>query len=93
MPKELKYKKGFTWRHHLDEKWDRLDYSFKLKIQAFFFIFIIGVSVLGLVWANQKDEKAQLIKDGASRNEATQKQILQGASKNVSPTPLRHAED
>ena len=93
MPKELKYKKGFTWRHHLDEKWDRLDYSFKLKIQAFFCIFIIGVSVLGLVWANQKDEKAQLIKDGASRNEATQKQILQGASKNVSPTPLRHAED
>jgi hypothetical protein len=93
MPKELKYKKGFTWRHNLDEKWDRLDYSLKLKIQAFFFIFIIGVSVLGLVWANQKDEKAQLIKDGASRNEATQKQILQGASKNVSPTPLRHAED
>jgi hypothetical protein len=37
MPKELKYKNGFTWRHHLDEKWDRLDYSFKLKIQAFFF--------------------------------------------------------
>ena len=93
MPKELKYKKGFTLRHHFDEKWDRLDYSFKLKIQAFFFILIIGVSVLGLVWANQKDEKAQLIKDGASRNEATQKQILQGASKNVSPTPLRHAED
>ena len=93
MPKELKYKKGFTWRHHLDEKWDRLDYSLKLKIQAFFFILIIGISVLGLVWANQKDEKAQLIKDGASRNEATQKQILQGASKNVSPTPLRHAED
>jgi hypothetical protein len=54
MPKELKYKKGFTWRHHLDEKWDRLDYSFKLKIQAFFFIFIIGVSVLGLVWGESK---------------------------------------
>ena len=93
MPKGLKYKKGFTWRHHLDEKWDRLDYSFKLKIQAFFFIFTIGASVLGLVWANQKDEKAQLIKDGASRIEATQKQTLQGASRNVSPPPLRHAED
>jgi hypothetical protein len=93
MPKELKYKKGFTLRHHFDEKWDRLDYSFKLKIQAFFFIFIIGASVLGLVWANQKDEKAQLIKDGASRIEATQKQTLQGASRNVSPPPLRHAED
>jgi len=93
MPKGLKYKKGFTWRHHLDEKWDRLDYSFKLKIQAFFFIFIIGVSVLGLVWANQKDEKAQLIKAGPSRSEATPKQTLQGASRIVSPPPLRHAED
>ena len=93
MPKELKYKKGFTWRHHLDEKWDRLDYSFKLKIQAFFFIFIIAVSVLGLVWANQKEEKAQLIKDGASRSEATPKQTLQGASRIISPPLLHHAED
>ena len=93
MPKELKYKKGFNWRHHLDEKWDRISYSFKLKIQAFFFIFIIGVSVLGLVWANQKDEKAKLIKAGASRSEATPKQTLQGASRNVPPPPLRHAED
>ena len=68
MPKGLKYKKGFTWRHHLDEKWDRLDYSFKLKIQAFFLIFILGVAFLGLAWANQKHEKAQLMKDGATRS-------------------------
>jgi hypothetical protein len=93
MPKELKYKKGFTWRHHLDEKWDRLDYSFKLKIQAFFFIFIIGVSVLGLVWANQKHEKAQLMKDGATRSEATQEKDFMSTSRTVSPPPLRHAED
>jgi len=93
MPKELKYKKGFTWRHHFDEKWDRLDYSFKLKIQAFFFIFIIGVSVLGLVWANQKDEKAQLIKAGASRSETTQEKDFMSTSRTVSPPPLRHAED
>ena len=93
MPKELKYKKGFTWRHHLDEKWDRLDYSFKLKIQAFFFIFIIGVSVLGLVWANQKHEKAQLMKDGATRSETTQEKDFMSTSRTVSPPPLRHAED
>jgi len=49
MPKKLKNKKGFTWLHHLDEKWDRLDYSFKLKIQAFFLIFILGVAFLGVV--------------------------------------------
>jgi hypothetical protein len=93
MPKELKYKKGFTWRHHFDEKWDRLDYSFKLKIQAFFLIFILGVAFLGLAWANQKHENAQLMKDGATRSETTQEKVLMSTSRNVSPPPLRHAED
>jgi len=93
MPKELKYKKGFTWRHHLDEKWDRLDYSFKLKIQAFFLIFILGVAFLGLAWANQKHEKAQLMKDGATRSETTQEKDFMSTSRTVSPPPLRHAED
>ena len=93
MPKGLKYKKGFTWRHHLDEKWGRLDYSFKLKIQAFFLILILGGGVLGLAWANQKYEKAQLMKDGATRSETTQEKVLMSTSRNVSPPPLRQAED
>jgi hypothetical protein len=93
MPKKLKYKKGFTWRHHLDEKWDRLDYSFKLKIQAFFLIFILGVAFLGLAWANQKHEKAQLMKDGATRGETTQEKDFMSTSRTVSPPPLRQAED
>jgi len=57
MPKVLKYKKGFTWCHHLDEKWDRLDYGFKIKLQGFILLIILGVVVSGLVWANQKNEK------------------------------------
>jgi hypothetical protein len=93
MHKLQKYKKGFTWRHHFDEKWDRLDYSFKLKIQAFFLIFILGVAFLGLAWANQKHEQAQLMKDGATRSETTQKQDFMSTSRSVSPPPLRHAED
>lgn len=93
MPKELKYKKGFTLRHHLDEKWDRLDYGFKLKIQAFFFILILGGSVLGLVWGNQKHEKAQLMKSSAARCETTQEKGSMSTSRNVSPPTLRQAED
>lgn len=93
MPKELKYKKGFTWRHHLDEKWDRLDYSFKLKIQAFCLILILGGGVLGFAWANQKYEKAQLMKDGATTSATTQEKVFMSTSRNVSPPPLRHAED
>jgi hypothetical protein len=57
MPKVLKYKKGFTLRHHLDEKWDRLDYGFKIKFQGFILLIVLGVVVSGLVWANQKNEK------------------------------------
>jgi hypothetical protein len=88
-----KYKNGFTWRHHFDEKWDRLDYGFKLKIQAFFLILIIGGSVLGLAWANQKQEKAQLIKDGPTRSKATQEKVLMSSRRNVSPPPLVDADD
>jgi len=93
MHKLQKYKKGFTWRHHFDEKWDRLDYSFKLKIQAFFLIFILGVAFLGLAWANQKHEKAQLMKDGATKSEKSQEKDFTSKNRIVSPPPLRHAED
>ena len=93
MPKEQKYKKGFTLRHHFDEKWDRLDYGFKLKIQAFFLIFIIGGGILGLAWANQKHEKTQLMKDEAAMSETTQEKVLMSKSRSVSPPPLRHSED
>ena len=77
----------------MDEKWDRLDYYFKLKIQAFFLIFILGVAFLGLAWANQKHEMAQLMKDGATRSETTQEKDFMSTSRTVSPPPLRHAED
>jgi len=93
MPKGLKYKKGFTLRHHFDEKWDRIDYSFKLKIKAFFLIFIIGGFVLGLAWASQKYDKTQLMNANATRSEATQEKVFMSTSRSVSPPPLRHAED
>jgi len=88
-----KYKNGFTWRHHFDEKWDRLDYGFKLKIQAFFWILIIGGSVLGLAWLNQKQEKAQFIKDGPTGSKAPQEKVLMSSRRNVSPPPLVDADD
>jgi hypothetical protein len=93
MLKGQKYKKGFTLRHHFDEKWDRLDYSLKLKIQSFLLIFIIGGCVLGLAWASQKYEKTLLMKDDATTGETTQEKVLMSKSRSVSPPPLRHAED
>ena len=67
MPKEIKYRKGFTWRHHLDERWDRLDYGFKLQLQIFIFVSLLcGASGL-LVWANRRGEREEWLREGAKQ--------------------------
>ena len=38
----------------MDEWWDRCDYGFKLKIQAFVFFALLGVVVAWVLWAHQK---------------------------------------
>ena len=43
-----KYKKGYTWRHHLDEWWDRAGTEFKVKLFCFVVIGLL-VSAAGIV--------------------------------------------
>jgi hypothetical protein len=86
MPKVLKYKKGFTLRHHLDEKWDRLDYGFKIKFQGFILLIVLGVVVSGLVWANQKNEKNELLE---SRNHSETPKELSKFNPVISDPSLR----
>ena len=52
MPKGIrlpKYKKGYTWRHHLDEWWDRAGTEFKVKLFCFVVIGLL-VSAAGIVF-------------------------------------------
>ena len=60
MPKGIrlpKYKKGYTWRHHLDEWWDRAGTEFKVKLFCFVVIGLL-VSAAGTVfWVSQKMER------------------------------------
>ena len=60
MPKVInipKYKKGYTWRHHLDEWWDRAGTEFKVKLFCFVLIGLL-VSAAGTVfWVSQKVER------------------------------------
>jgi hypothetical protein len=60
MPKVIKlpkYKKGYTWRHHLDEWWDRAGTEFKVKLFCFVVIGLL-VSAAGTVfWVSQKMER------------------------------------
>ena len=64
MPKGIrlpKYKKGYTWRHHLDEWWDRAGTEFKSKLFCFVVIGLL-VSAVGIVfWVSQKMEKESFL--------------------------------
>jgi len=86
MPKVLKYKKGFTLRHHLDEKWDRLDYGFKIKLQGFIILIVFGVVISGLVWANQRNEKNEWLE---SRNRGGTRKELSKLNPVISDPSLR----
>jgi len=55
--KAAKYKRGYTWRHHLDEWWDRAGTEFKVKLFCFVVIGLL-VSAAGTVfWVSQKMER------------------------------------
>ncbi len=57
MIKIPKYKKVYTWRHHLDEWWDRAGTEFKVKLFCFVVIGLL-VSAAGTVfWGSQKMER------------------------------------
>jgi hypothetical protein len=86
MLKVLKYKKGFTWRHHLDERWERLDYGFKIKLQGFILLFVLGAVVSGLVWAIQKNEKNEWME---VRNHGETPQELSKLNSVISDPSLR----
>ena len=56
-----KYKKGYTWRHHMDEWWDRAGTEFKVKLFCFVVIGLL-VSVAGMVFlVSQRMERNSLM--------------------------------
>ena len=57
MIKTPKYKKGYTWRHHLDEWWDRAGTEFKVKLFCFVVIGLLVLSVGMVFWVSQKMER------------------------------------
>lgn len=93
MPKEIKYRKGFTWRHHLDERWDRLDYGFKLRLQIFIFVSLLcGASGL-LVWANRRGEREEWLREGAKQELLRKVKSGELIERDPAGPPLRPAED
>ena len=62
--KSPKYKKGYTWRHHLDEWWDRSGTEFKVKLFCFVVIGLLVLSVGMVFWGSQKVERNSLMEIG-----------------------------
>jgi len=52
-----KYKKGYTWRHHLDEWWDRAGTEFKIKLFCFVVIGLLVSAAAMMFWGLQKMER------------------------------------
>ncbi len=52
-----KYKKGYTWRHHLDEWWDRAGTEFKVKLFCFVVIGLLVSAAGTIFWVSQKMER------------------------------------
>ena len=61
MPKKPKFNRGFTWRHHLDEWWDRRPHEWKIRL--FLVSGLIGVALLGgfVFYVHQWAEKDALL--------------------------------
>ena len=57
MIKIPKYKKGYTWRHHLDEWWDRAGTEFKVKLFCFVVIGLLVSAAGTIFWVSQKMER------------------------------------
>ena len=76
----------------MGEWWDRCDYGFKLKIQAFVFFALLGVVVAWVLWAHQKSERQAWLEAGSKGAQAEGVQGREGLMRTVSDTPLRQPE-
>ena len=93
MPKEPKFRRGFTWRHHIDEKWDRLDYGFKLGWQICIFVILLGGAFGLLVWANRRSEREEWLREGARQELLRKEKSSELIQRGPPAPPLRPAED
>ena len=57
MIKAAKYKRGYTWRHHLDEWWDRAGTEFRVKLFCFVVIGLLVSAAGTAFWVSQKMER------------------------------------
>jgi hypothetical protein len=81
MPKGPKFKKGFTWRHHFDEWWDRRPQEWKVRLFVGVVLGGAAVAVGLLLWGNRWMERDELLVQ-AKRNHQNR---IEGTDKLMTP--------
>jgi hypothetical protein len=63
MPKRPKFKRGFTWHHHLDEWWDRRTQEWKVKLFLTMAGVIVALFVASALWLHHWSERDQMVQE------------------------------
>ena len=61
MPKGPKFKKGFTWRHHFDEWWDRRPQEWKVRLFVFAALGVVAVVAIFFFWLHRWTDRQEII--------------------------------
>lgn len=69
MPKELKYKRGFTLRHYFDEWWDRRPHEWKIRLGVFTVLVVAVVGATFLFWVHRRVEREELLAEAKKLHE------------------------
>ncbi len=63
MPKRPKFKRGFTWRHHFDEWWDRRTHEWKVKLFLIMAGVVVALCVASALWFHHWSERDQMVQE------------------------------
>ena len=86
MPKGPKFKRGFTWRHHFDEWWDRRPHEWKVSLFVVAGLMVVAGMVAMLLWVQRSMERNERITDAKKLH---QKRIQQVDRQMVSEVPTQ----
>lgn len=86
MHQNLKFKRGFTWRHHFDEWWDRRPHEWKVRLFVFAGLMVVAGMMVLLLWAQRSMERDELITEAKKLH---QKRIQGVDSQIASEVPVQ----
>ena len=63
MPKRPKFKRGFTWRHHFDEWWDRRTHEWKVKLFLTMAGVVVALFAAFALWFHHWSERDHIVRE------------------------------